>query len=73
MIYIYINFIVMTNPQINQIGYFDPRASKKSKAYLVHTDKGKCYKCHFSENQDIEIYDVINLGTITRIKATIYN
>lgn len=64
----------MIRPQINQIGYFDPKlACSKSKAYLVHTDKGKCYKCHFSENQDIEIYDVINLGTITRIKATIYN
>ena len=64
----------MTNPKINQTGYFDPKlASKKSKSYLVETNKGKCFKCHFSENEDIEIYDVVNIGTITRIKATIYS
>jgi len=64
----------MNTPEINQIGYFDPKlASKKNKSFLVDTVKGKSYKCHFSDNKDIEIYDVINLGKITRIKATIYS
>ena len=64
----------MTTPKINQTGYFDPKlASKNLNLILLKQIKVNALNVIFSENEDIEIYDVVNIGTITRIKATIYN
>lgn len=61
-------------PKLNQIGYFDPKlVKKKAKTYLVDTDKEKLIKCHFSENNNIELIDAINIGKIKKIRCLIYN
>ena len=39
-------------PKIDEVAYFQPKNSINKTFWLVDTEKGKNYKCHFSEQDN---------------------